>query len=312
MTVVTGAAGFAGGHLLDRLAGRTRLTAWHRPGHLPAHHPPDVTWQAVDLVDKAGVRRAIESAAPSRIYHLAGNSRVDTAWQDVVPHLQANVLGTHYLLEAVRQVGAPCRIVIITSATIYQMSDQAISEDSLLMPSSPYGLSKLAEDELARRAVLEDGMDVVLARPFNHAGPRQNPGFVVSSLARQFALIEAGRAAPDIRVGNLDARRDFTDVRDVCEAYEHLMETAPAGRPFNICSGWTTRVGELVDAFVSLTRANVHVTSESTRFRPSDVPVILGDSARIRTELGWVARIPIERTIEDTLDWWRTEVGAGR
>lgn len=310
-TLVTGASGFAGSHLLDRLARHTAIVAWHRPG-TQLSGAADVEWRGVDLLDRAATIQAIGAARPSRIYHLAGAPHVDTAWKSVVPHLQTNVLGTHHLLEAVRQAGRPCRVLVVTSAMIYAASDQPITEDAPLLPSSPYGLSKLAQDQLARRAFADDAMDVVIARSFNHAGPRQDPGFVVSSFARQIALIEAGQAPAEVRVGNLDARRDLTDVRDVVEAYEHLMETAPAGRPYNVCSGRAVRIGDLLNGLLRLSAVPVRVTVDETRLRPSDVPVLAGDPTRIRTELGWIPRTPVDQTLHDTLGWWRTAVGAAR
>jgi GDP-4-dehydro-6-deoxy-D-mannose reductase len=308
-TLVTGATGFAGSHLLGRLSGRASLTAWQRPGGRPRPATVDVQWRAVDLLDRAAVTRAIAKSAPSRIYHLAGAPQVDTSWKSVVPHLEANVLGTHHLLEAVRAAGRPCRVVVVTSAQVYQSgSQEPLTEDSPLLPSNPYGLSKLAQDDLALRVHAEDGLDIVVARPFNHAGPRQSHAFVIASFARQIALVEAGRAAPEIRVGNLDARRDVTDVRDVVEAYEHLMETGTGGRPYNIASGRAHRVGDLLDQLLRSAKTPVRVAIDEERMRPNDIPVIVGDATRARREVAWSPHIPIEQTLSDTLDWWRAEL----
>lgn len=310
MTLVTGATGFAGSHLLDRLAGHGRLVAWHRPGR-PAPQPtPNIDWRPVDLLDGAGVRDAVRAAGALRIYHLAGAARADTAWQSVVPHLRANVVGTHHLLGAVREAGLPCRVLVVTSAMIYQSTGRPIDEDTPLLPSGPYGVSKLAQDELARRAFAEDGLDVVIARPFNHAGPRQGAGFVVSSFARQIALAETGAGPREVRVGNLDACRDLSDVRDVVEAYERLMAGAPAGRPYNICSGRVVRVGDLLDELLRLARVPLAVSVEAGRLRPGDATVFAGNPARAAAEVGWSARTPVATTLRDTLEWWRTTVGA--
>jgi GDP-4-dehydro-6-deoxy-D-mannose reductase len=310
-TLITGATGFAGSHLVDRLAGRVPLVAWHRPGKPAPGSSRGINWQAVDVLDAPGVLRSIAETRPSRVYHIAGASRLDTAWDDVVPHLQTNVLGTHNLLEAVRQVGEDCRVLVVSSAMVYKVGDGPIDEETPLVPSSPYGLSKLAQDQLALRAADDDALDVVLARPFNHAGPRQNPSFAMSSFARQVALIEAGRAQPDIHVGNLDARRDLTDVRDVVEAYECLMQSAPRGRPYNICSGRAVRIGDLLDALVRQSRASVRIVVDRERLRPNDIPILVGNSARIQREVGWMPRHALDETLRDTLDWWRTEVHAG-
>jgi GDP-4-dehydro-6-deoxy-D-mannose reductase len=311
-TLVTGATGFVGSHLLDRLADDAAVVAWYRPGGRQPDESRPIEWQAVDLLDADGVRAAVEDAVPSRIFHLAGAPSVDSSWQNMVPHLRANVLGTHHLLEAVRLATPRCRVLVVSSAQVYQIGDDPIDESAALVPRSPYGLSKLAQDQLSLRATREDALDVVVARPFNHIGPRQRPAFAVPSFARQIARIEAGLAPPDIRVGNLDARRDITDVRDVVDAYVRLMQTAPAGRPYNICTGRAWRMGDLLDELANMARVRVRIELDPTRLRPDDIPVLQGDATRLRTELGWAPRIPVEQTLADTLDWWRDEVKAGR
>jgi GDP-4-dehydro-6-deoxy-D-mannose reductase len=258
------------------------------------------------------VTRALDDIGPARIYHLAGAPQVDTSWQNVVPHLRANALATHYLLEAVRLLRAPCRVLVVSSAQVYRITDEPINEDTPLLPSSPYGLSKLAQDQLAQRAVQEDGLDVVLARPFNHAGPGQSPAFVIPSFARQIARIEAGLAPATIKVGNLNTRRDLTDVRDVVNAYVSVMHAAPHGRPYNICSGRAWHIHELVDELFQLAQTTVTVEVDPARLRPNDVPIVQGDATRIRAELGWAPKIPVEQTLKDTLDYWRAQVAAGR
>ncbi len=311
VTLVTGATGFAGGHLLDRLNGRGPIVAWHRPATPPPlDRGTDVEWRPVDLVDAAGVAEAVARARPARIFHLAGAPQVAESWRNVMPALETNVLGTHHLIEAVRRRGSACRILVVSSASVYGATDGPLDEEAALVPASPYGLSKLAQDQLAVRAFEEDGLDVVVARPFNHAGPRQVPAFAVASFARQIALIEAGRIDPEIRVGNLDARRDLTDVRDVVDAYEHLMERAPAGRPYNVCSGRAVRVGDLLESLLARSGARIRVVQDPDRLRPNDTPLVLGDPTRIHTELDWSARISIADLLRDTLDWWRASVGA--
>ncbi len=304
-TLVTGATGFAGSHLLDKLADHAPLIAWHRP----KGHPPDpnrhLDWRPVDLTDAVEVSRAIEEALPSQIFHLAGAPQVAASFRSSVEHLQTNVIGTHNLLEAVRKSGRPCRVLVVSSAQIYQASDEPIDEASPLVPCTPYGLSKLAEDQLATRACGDDGMDVVIARPFNHAGPRQSAAYAVSSFARQIARIELGLAPPELLVGNLETRRDMTDVRDVVDAYDLMMQHAPSGRPFNICSGRAWRIGDLLDELLHLSRIPITVRLDPERLRPSDMPVLQGDATRIRSELGWKPMIRVEQMLSDTLEWWR-------
>jgi len=306
--LVTGATGFAGGHLLDRLADRAPLVAWFRPGGQPPDPNRHIDWRPVDLLDAGEVERAYQEAAPTHVFHVAGAPQVSTSFNSALPHLRTNVMGTHHLLDAVRRSSRACRILVVSSSQIYQNSDEPLDENAPLVPATPYGLSKLGQDMLADRAFRDDDLDVVIARPFNHAGPRQSADFVVSSFARQIAMIEEGMAAPELKVGNLDARRDMTDVRDVVNAYVALMGAAPAGRPFNVCSGRAWKVRDLLDELLQFARVPIRVTVDEARLRPVDVPVVQGDASRIRSEIGWAPKIPVEQTLSDTLEWWRGRV----
>jgi GDP-4-dehydro-6-deoxy-D-mannose reductase len=307
-TLVTGAAGFAGGHLLERLPDSAAVVAWHRPGGREPAMGGKARWMPLDLLDRAAVALAISTETPRSAFHLAGAPNVETSWRNPTPHLRVNVLGTHHLLEALRQSGHPCRLVVVSSAQVYRPDHHALPEDAPLIPPSPYGLTKLAQDQLALRAAIDDGLDVVVARPFNHVGPRQTADFALSSFARQIARIEAGLAPATLHVGNLDAARDITDVRDVVRAYIALAERGRAGRAYNVCSGQAHRVGDLLDMLRSMATVRVAIDVHRERLRPNDTPVLLGDSSRIREELGWKPVIPIERTLRDMLEWWRTTV----
>lgn len=293
-TVVTGALGFAGSHLVDRLNGRGGSIPWDLP--------------SVDILDRGQVRRALAQVRPSRIYHLAGAARVDASWANVVPHLRTNVLGTHHILDAVRELRLPCRIVVVTSGMIYTPSDGPLTEESPIGPASPYAVSKVAQDDLSRVASEADGLDVVIARPFNHIGPRQTPHFVVASFARQIAMIEAGRCEPVLQVGNLSAARDLTDVRDVAAAYEAIMDRGVSGRAYNISSGRSVFVRDVLDQLLQLSTRRVDVQVDERKLRPSDTPIVLGDSTRLQQDVGWAPQFPLTRTLADTLDWWREQV----
>jgi GDP-4-dehydro-6-deoxy-D-mannose reductase len=308
VTLVTGATGFAGGHLLDCLDDRDTVVAWGRRGGRPVGAGHASTWQTVDLTDRDSVCAAITEIRPARIYHLAGAPNVAASWSDPVSHLAINALGTHHLLEAVRLASAPCRVLVVSSGQIYHPSDEPIDEDAPVGPSNPYGLSKLAQDQLALRAARDEGFDVVVARPFNHIGPRQQPGFAVSSFARQIARIELGIDPPELRVGNLEARRDITDVRDVVRAYVRVMEAGRTGQSYNVCSGRSWRVRDLLHELLHLSSRTIAVEIDPARFRPNDVPIVQGDGSRIRAELQWTPTIRVEQTLHDTLEWWRSEV----
>ncbi|CAN5679859.1 GDP-mannose 4,6-dehydratase [soil metagenome] len=306
--LVTGATGFAGGHLLERLLrSHDRVAGWaHSIGRPHAAEPSGVGWQRVDLLDRAAVHAALIEVQPSVIFHCAGLAHVAEAWTNAGRALQVNALGTHHLLDAVRDIVPDCRVIVAGSALVYKPSDRALREEDPLAPSDPYGISKLAQELLALRATTP----VVAARPFNHVGPRQQPEFSTSSFARQIAEIEAARREPVLMVGNLDSRRDLTDVRDTARAYEALAERGRAGRAYNVCSGTALRVGDVLDRLLSLARVRVTVRQDPARLRPSDNPVVLGDPSRIAADTGWRAEIPIENTLGDLLAWWRTQLQA--
>ncbi|MDO8793220.1 MAG: GDP-mannose 4,6-dehydratase [Vicinamibacterales bacterium] len=304
-TLVTGASGFAGSHLLDLLAAEgTHLVAWHRPGTHPPIGSPATTWQAVDLLDAPSVRRAIESVRPGVVYHCAGAAHVGRSWGATEATFAVNVRGTHHLLEALRAAGLEVRVMIPGSAMVYRPMAEALTEDHPLVPPSPYGLSKLAQELLGVRAST-DRIAVTIGRAFNHVGPRQDPAFAASGFAKQIAEIEAGRREPEVVVGNLDARRDTLDVRDTVRAYRSILTRGQAGRPYNVSSGKAVAIAELLEMLVALARVPVRVRVDPDRFRPNDVPLLLGDSSRIRRELGWAPTIPLSQTLDDLLAYWR-------
>lgn len=308
-TLITGAAGFAGRHLLTHLQNRQtagRILAWSRRPPVDRHSA--IEWRQVEMTNREAVTQAIIDTRPDRVVHLAGAPHVGQSWQDAATPLQTNVMGTHHLLEAIRVHHPGCRVLVVTSAMVYRVSDGPLDEDAPVGSTSPYGFSKLAQDQLALRAAHDDHLDVVIARPFNHVGPGQDPGFFLSSFAKQIALIEAGRLPAQLRVGNLDAQRDLTDVRDVVEAYVRLLESGVTGRAYNISSDTAHRIGDLLDDLIGLARVPVTREIDPERLRPNDAPRLVGNSLRIRTELGWKPSRTIAATLADTLDAWRAEV----
>jgi GDP-4-dehydro-6-deoxy-D-mannose reductase len=303
--LVTGAAGFAGSHLLDLLAAEgAELIAWHRPGGKPPRELPGVRWAAVDLLDGAEVAAAVARARPSAVYHCAGAAHVGRAWDSTEPTFAINVRGTHHLLHALEREAVAARVLVPSSALVYAASDDALGEDHPLAPTSPYGLSKLAQEMLAART--DGALAVTIARPFNHFGPRQDPYFAASGFARRIADIERGRWAPEISVGNLEARRDLTDVRDTVRAYRLILERGRPGRPYNVCTGRAIAIRELLDRLLERARVPIAVKVDPARYRPNDTPVLLGNPDRLRDELGWTAAIPLEQTLDDLLAYWRS------
>ena len=306
--LVTGAAGFAGSHLLDDLQGTTAgLVAWrHRAA--PAGGRTGVQWQTVDLLDAGAVRAAIAAIRPATIYHCAGAAHVAESWSTAEHTLRVNVLGTHHLLDAVRIAGLDPRILIPSSALVYEPTDAPITESQRIGPRSPYALSKLAQEMVGAHA--RDGArPALVARAFNHLGPRQDPSFVGSSFARQIACVELGLAPPILMVGNLDAERDLTDVRDTVRAYRAIAERGRPGAAYNVCTGRVVRIRALLDLLLARARVPIEVQVDPARYRPHDCPRLVGDNALLRTEIGWSPQIPLERTAADLLAYWRTRIG---
>lgn len=304
-TLVTGAAGFAGSHLLELLAGDDgQLVAWRRPDGAPPLDVPPTVWEAVDLLDGAAVRAAIARLRPAAIYHCAGAAHVGRSWQSIESTFATNVRCTHNLIEALRDLRLDPRVLIPSSSMIYAGSSEPIREDHPTVPASPYGLSKLAQELVG--CGNPGGPAACIARAFNHFGPRQDPRFVASDFARRIADIEAGRWAPEITVGNLEARRDLTDVRDTVRAYRLILKRGTPGRPYNVCTGRAVAIRDLLDMLLARARVPIQIKVDSARYRPNDLPIVVGDRRRIGDELGWTPQIPLEQTLDDLLAYWRS------
>lgn len=310
--LVTGASGFVGSHLLDWLSqrGAQVVVAWRRPDGRPPHPVAGVRWADVDLLKRTAVASALAEINPSAVYHLAGAAHVARSWLLVRETYEGNVLATHHLIEGLRAHSLSPRVLIACSAHVYAPQSHPLREDDELEPASPYATSKLATEMLAARAWSDDGIPTLIARAFNHVGPRQEPSYVAPSIARQIALIESGQAEPILTMGNLEPRRDLTDVRDTVRAYGAMMEKARPGVPYNVASGRAVAVRELVDAFVARARCAVSLVQDEARFRPNDVPLLVGSHERLRAETGWEPQISLDQTIDDLLAYWRARVKA--
>jgi GDP-4-dehydro-6-deoxy-D-mannose reductase len=294
--LVTGARGFAGRYLVEHLERvGADVTGWGR--------------EHVDLLDRKAVSRAMAELRPSAVYHCAGAAHVGQSFTSISDTLAANVLGTHHVLDALRNAGICARVLITGSSLVYRQSNQALKEEDPTGPSTPYAVSKLAQEMLGQRGLNEDGQQVLLARPFNHTGPRQAPTYAAPTFAQQIALIEKGRVRPEIVVGNVDASRDLHDVRDTVRAYTMIVERGEPGRIYNVCSGQAFRIGDVLDRLIAMSRVPVTVTVDPARYRPSDNLMLWGDRSRIERELGWKPEISLDQTLSDLLDYWRKEVG---
>ncbi len=303
--LVTGAAGFAGGHLVDLLRQDGPVEGWFRHGEPPRESIGGLagtSWRGVDLRDADAVDAAVADLKPRAIYHLAGAANQGAAWAQTDVTFDLNVRVTHVLLRAVGRHAPDARVLVTTSAAIYAPSDAKLGEDARIAPATPYGVSKLAQEMVARAAAREEGLDVFVVRPFNHIGPGQAPEFFAPAFARQIARIEAGLDAGPMRVGNLTPRRDLTDVRDTVRAYRLLMQHATRGEAYNVCRGEAIAIGDLLDVLRAAATTPVDVEVDPSRLRPVDVPVLEGDNTRLATLTGWRPEVPIARTLADILD----------
>jgi GDP-4-dehydro-6-deoxy-D-mannose reductase len=303
--LVTGAFGFVGRHLCDHLrASGDEVVASER------EKVDDAI--ALDIEDPSSVDIALRAAEPEVVYHLAGWSDVGGSWHHAAEALRANAEGTLHILEGARRVGVR-RVLVISSADVYGIVDDAdlpITEVHPLRPVSPYAASKVAADYLALQACLGHGQDVVRARSFNHLGPGQSDRFVSSAIAARIATNERD-GSDEVPVGNLAARRDFTDVRDVVRAYRLLVEHGAAGEVYNVCSGKAVAVQQLADHLLSLADRPMHLVIDPDRYRPVDVPTVRGSSERLRAATGWGPTIDLDTSLVDILARWRHDLSRG-
>ena len=310
--LVTGAGGFVGGHLVELVRREAPATSVHGVvlphGSLGGTSAAGARIVEADLDDPAAAAAVIEEVRPQGIVHLAGQSSVHQSWLDPGGTLRTNVLGIVHLLDAARRLGLRPAVLVVGSAEEYGPVSEAelpIREDAPLRPVSPYAVSKVAQGALALLYGPAGGMRVVLTRTFHHTGPGRGEAFAESSFARQIAEIERGLRPPVIEVGNLDAVRDFTDVRDVVRAYLALVEKGEPGQAYNVCSGRGRRIREILDLLLAGSSARVEVRIDKERLRPADVPAQVGDPGRLRAATGWEPRIPLEQTLQDLLADWR-------
>ncbi len=311
--LVTGVTGFAGSHLVDYILTRGDcelfgIQRWRSRTENIEHFSDRITMVECDLRDATSTRDVLEKTRPDWIFHLAAQSFVPTSWTAPTESLSTNILGQVNLFEGVRHVGLKCRIQLACSSEEYGMvfpDEVPIKETNPLRPLSPYAVSKVAQDMLGYQYWMSWKVDSVRTRGFNHEGPRRGPVFVASDFAKQIADIEKGRRPPVLSVGNLEAKRDFTDVRDMVRAYWLALEKCAPGEVYNICRGRAWTIREVLDLLLGMTTAKIEVRQDPARLRPSDVPVLLGDNSKFVKATGWQPTIPLEQTLRDMLDHWR-------
>ncbi len=316
--LITGATGFVGTHLCEYLLsqGHDIHGTYIYPQEVerfPEHLRRNITLHSCDLSEMEQVKQMLCNASYDRVYNLAAISSVHQSWnkgQELV--LKVNLYGWLNLLEGLRSCSPNARILMVSSGEVYGIvppEKQPTTESEPLRPINPYADSKAAQEMFCYQYIHRYQSQIVIVRPFNHTGPRQSPDFVCPDFARQIAEIEAGRREPVMSVGNLDARRDFSDVRDIVRAYALALEHCPIGTPINVASGSAYSVQHVLDTLLSLSRVPIEVRRDPARMRPSDTTLMLGDATLLRHHTGWKPEIPLEETLAGVLAYWRTQSG---
>jgi GDP-4-dehydro-6-deoxy-D-mannose reductase len=280
--LITGAQGFVGRHLLALLGARA----------LPLE---------ADVTDAKAVAGELAAGAPRAVVHLAALSSIGSSWEDVGETWRVNTVGTVNVLEAARTQAPECRVLVASTGEVYGRAQRVpTTEDERLEPLSPYAASKAAA-EVACDQARRTGLDVVVARAFQHEGPGRDERFAVGSWAAQIARAEEAGGGT-VRVGDLSAKRDIVDVRDVCRAYELLLDPSVPGGTYNVAGGRAVEMREVLELLVGVAEAPIEVESDPARARPSDLPLVCGDASRLRGATSWEPMIPLEQTLADTLD----------
>ncbi|MDP3938556.1 MAG: GDP-mannose 4,6-dehydratase [Deltaproteobacteria bacterium] len=316
-SLITGIGGFAGSHLAELLVsrGETVHGTVKDPsdtgliGHLLDRKQIEV--HAIDIRESRAMVDLLAQERYDRIYHLAGITFILDSVASPEETLDVNLGGTRALFEAARLSAPGARILCVSSAAAYGDLDDPglpVEESTPFRPNNPYGFSKAAGDLLAYQYVSQHGLHIVRARPFNHTGPRQAPVFVCSEFAKAVAEIEAGRRTGELKVGNLEVGRDFSDVRDIVRGYALLLEKGAAGSAYNLSSGKSVKIGEILETLAGMARAEIRIRQDPGKLRPGEVLSIAGSSGKALRETGWRPNIPFEQTLRDLLDWWRARV----
>jgi len=318
--LITGITGFVGSHLAEYALERGvevigSVRARSRYEHIDEIRAR-VRLLECELRDATSVRSLVAQTRPDWVFHLAAQSFVQASFNAPAETFANNIVAQVNLLEAVRAEGLTPRFLVVGSSEEYGLvheKETPVTEEQPLRPLSPYAVSKVAQDAMGYQYWRSYGIPVVRTRAFNHSGPRRGEIFATSNFARQVAEIEAGRREPIIEVGNLEPRRDFSDVRDIVRGYWSLLERGEPGEVYNLCSGQTWAIREVLDFLVKASSAaTVTIQPRADRMRPSDVPLLIGDASKIERATGWRTHIPFEQTLRDLLDYWRQRVrGAG-
>jgi len=318
--LITGITGFVGSHLAEfALAQGTQVfgsSRWRSKTENVDHLRDRVELIECDLRDLSSVQHLLETSNPDLIFHLAAQSFVHASWHAPAETMTTNIISQVNLLEALCARRSTARFLVVGSSEEYGLAfedELPIKETNPLRPLSPYAVSKVAQDLMGYQYFMSYRLPIVRTRGFNHEGPRRGDVFATSNFARQIAEIEAGRREPVIHVGNLAARRDYTDVRDIIRGYWLLLQQGEPGEVYNLASGRAWAIQEILDFLLGESRVrSIAVKEDPARLRPSDVPVLVGDAAKARKAVGWAPEIPFERTLRDLLGYWRQRLAGVR
>ncbi len=309
--LITGASGFAGTHLINSLSksGENELFGTIFSGKSKENSNKNVSFLKVDLREEKEVTDLIEKIKPNIIYHLAAFTSPADSFTSPKETVLNNISSQINLLEAMKKNNLlNTKLLIISSAEAYgtvKKEDLPIDEETPFNPTNPYAVSKLTQDFLGKQYFLSYGFKILIARPFNHIGPGQSSNFVVSAFAKKIVEIEKGKREPLIPVGNLDSKRDFTDVRDIVRAYELIVDKGIDGEAYNIGTGKSYKISEILDMLLSFSKVKVRIETDKALLRPIDNPDLICDASKLKNLTGWEPTIEIEKTLQDTLDYWR-------
>ena len=315
--LLTGVSGFVGSHLAEYLLSQGHevygTVRWRSKTENIDHIRDQLHLRNADIKDAYSMRDAVRESQPDVLFHLASQSFVPESWKSPLETLSINILGTCNVLEAVRSECHDATVVVAGSSEEYGLvlpEETPIKETNPLRPMSPYGISKTGTDYLGRLYHRSYGGKVIVVRPFNTTGPRRGEVFATSNFAKQIAEIEILGKEPVIKVGNLEALRDWTDVRDMARAYWLAATKCEPGEVYNICSGRTWPVRTMLEMLLAASKVKIRIEQDPARLRPADVPILHGDASKFKLQTGWSPAIPFEQTMSDLLDYWRAKTKA--
>lgn len=309
---ISGANGFVGSTLarfMDFPENEIYGTSFpHKPKPLGLKCRNDIRY--LDIRREGDITEFIKETRPDRVFHLAAVSNVGRSWEKRTETIETNILGTQHVFEALRKYIPKARVLFVSSSDVYgdaSIDDRALYEDDDTKALSPYAYSKIAGELLSRFYVDVEGLQIVIARSFPHTGPGQSPAFVCSDWAYQIVKIEERFKEPVMQVGNIEVKRDFSDVRDVVKAYVQLLEKGRKGEVYNVASGKAVSLQKILDMLLSFSSCPIKVQVDSQKLRQKDIPCLRGNNSKIRKETGWKPEISLRQTLEDLLEYWRNE-----